>query len=106
MVVGSPVLVEIPVRHGDLVQGIGQVEGHFLLLRIQEDGQLVGRRDDIHHLLMLHLIVLVEQPLAFRALVADHLQFGAKVPEHVGQGLPVYDGQERDGKDKECKYEG
>ena len=100
-VVRLPVLAEILIGRCNLVQGIGQVEGHILFLRIEENGQLVGRRDDIHHALMLAVIILLELGLFFRALGIDHLQFGTEVLKNIAQCLSVHHRKERNGENQD-----
>ena len=102
-VVRPSFLVEILVCGRYFVQGIGQVERLLRFLCIQEDGELIGLRDDIHHTLVLNLIVFVEEGLFHHLPLKVLFQFGLQVPEHFGNGLPIHNGQQRYAKDKSSK---
>ena len=51
---------------------------------------------------MLFFVIIDEALLRLRTLFVAQMHLGPKVLEHVGQGLSVHDGKERDGHRDEC----
>lgn len=50
---------------------------------------------------MLTIVILFKKCLFRYALFNGHLQFGAEIPEHGGQGLPIHDTEDGNGVYKE-----
>ena len=60
VVIGPTVHAEVLIVGCHLLQGVGQIKRHLLLLCIEQDGELVRLGDNVNHPLMLTLIIVVE----------------------------------------------
>ena len=63
MVVWASILAEVLVFRRNFFQCVCQIESHVLLLRVKQNGEVIGLVDDIEHLLMLAFVILVKPPL-------------------------------------------
>ncbi len=83
VVVGPTVDAEHLIVGRHLFQGVCQVERHLLLLGIEEDGELVRLGDDVNHLLMLTLIIVVEALLSLCTFLIGRFQLRAEFFERI-----------------------
>ena len=60
VVVGPAVDAEHLIVGRHLFQGVGQVEGHLLFLRVEQDAEFVRLGNDVDHLFMLAFKIFVE----------------------------------------------
>ena len=88
---GHPDVGEGLVFLGDLVQGVGEVEGVVLLLGIQHQGQFVGLLDQADQPFMRGFGIGGNKHLALLHLGFGHLQLLAKDGQGVGKVLLVQD---------------
>ncbi len=93
---GHPDVGEGLVFLGDLVQGVGEVEGVVLLLGIQHQGQFVGLLDQADQPFMRGFGIGGNKHLALLHLGFGHLQLLAKDGQGLGKVLLV---QDREGGD-------
>ena len=91
-------LLVVLVLFAHLLQGIGHVEGKVLVLRVEDEGQLVAALGHLHEPVVLDMVGLHQPCAPLRYLFVLLVEFGSEDGQGLGEIALVEHGIGRDGK--------